>query len=676
MPAINGTSGEDTLTGTGEADAINGLAGNDALDGGAGDDTLDGGDGSDELTGGLGNDTLIGRGGFGNIDVAVFAGNYADYLINTGSITTVTGLGSRAGDGVDTLLGIEQLRFADMTISLGIDPNNPPVFGEPRMADQTVNDGTSYTYQIPASAFIELDETPLTFTARLADGSPLPAWLSFDASTRTFTGIPPVSAAGTTFDIMVTAADQYSNPEEDFGDYQISDNFLLTISLARGQNITGTQGDDSLHGTFRDETMIGLAGRDYFHGSAGADWLDGGADWDMVDYSTSPQGVIVDLSTGAASGGDAQGDLLISLEGVIGSDFDDSLTGTAGLDTIVGGAGNDTLNGLGGDDYLDGGSGADIADGGNGNDAIVYDAADNAAQVTGGAGTDTLVVNGSVAPTSFNLAAQGFERAEVRQTDTGANAWSTISRVYNSGWSLQQQITVNDDGSRLVVDLGPASQAWSVFDAQQRLSSIDHLFDDGSRIFINLDEASNQSWTQDWFQFDALGRLSSEDVHYDDGTRSFINLDEAGGNSWSLDWFAFDAQGRLSSEDVHYDDGTRTFINLDEAGVHGWAHDWFAYDAQGRLSSEDVIYDDGTRTFINLDQDNSQSWNQAWFTCDAEGRLDTQDVIYDDGSRIFYNYDQAGTEPFAVTAILYNPSGTAWQQVTSWDDGSTTYTMI
>ncbi|MDW5315842.1 DUF4082 domain-containing protein, partial [Rhizobium sp. PL01] len=44
----------------------------------------------------------------------------------------------------------------------------------------------------------------LTFTASAADGSALPAWLSYNATTRTFTGTP--TTAGT-YGIRVTAAD-------------------------------------------------------------------------------------------------------------------------------------------------------------------------------------------------------------------------------------------------------------------------------------------------------------------------------------------------------------------------------------------------------------------------------------------------------------------------------------
>ena len=63
-PAINGTSGADTLNGTARADVINGLGGDDVINGGDGADVLDGGDGNDAIAAGLGNDTVYG--GTGN----------------------------------------------------------------------------------------------------------------------------------------------------------------------------------------------------------------------------------------------------------------------------------------------------------------------------------------------------------------------------------------------------------------------------------------------------------------------------------------------------------------------------------------------------------------------------------------------------------------------------------
>lgn len=74
---------------------------------------ITGGAGADTLTGGRGNDALDGRDGF---DTAVLSGAQADYAILEQANGTFRITDSVAGrDGVDTLTGIEQLRFADGT---------------------------------------------------------------------------------------------------------------------------------------------------------------------------------------------------------------------------------------------------------------------------------------------------------------------------------------------------------------------------------------------------------------------------------------------------------------------------------------------------------------------------------------------------------------------------------
>ncbi|HRA73021.1 MAG TPA: hypothetical protein PLB11_09385 [Flavobacterium sp.] len=57
--------------------------------------------------------------------------------------------------------------------------------------------------------------------------------------------------------------------------------------------------------------------------------------------------------------GEAQGDVLIDIENLHGSKFNDDLRGDAGANTLWGSEGNDILNGRIGNDILSGGSGAD-----------------------------------------------------------------------------------------------------------------------------------------------------------------------------------------------------------------------------------------------------------------------------------------------------------------------------
>jgi len=80
------------------------------LDGGGGNDSLYGGGGNDSLVGGEGNDFIDGGTG---IDTAIFAAS-ADSISfsRANGLVTVTG-----PDGVDTLRGVEYVRFGDKTYS-------------------------------------------------------------------------------------------------------------------------------------------------------------------------------------------------------------------------------------------------------------------------------------------------------------------------------------------------------------------------------------------------------------------------------------------------------------------------------------------------------------------------------------------------------------------------------
>jgi uncharacterized delta-60 repeat protein len=66
--------------------------------------------------------------------------------------------------------------------------------------------GQPFSRTIPAGTFTDADGDALTYAATLADGSPLPVWLQFNAATHTFSGTPLAGATNPLY-IKVTATD-------------------------------------------------------------------------------------------------------------------------------------------------------------------------------------------------------------------------------------------------------------------------------------------------------------------------------------------------------------------------------------------------------------------------------------------------------------------------------------
>ncbi len=93
---------------------VAGSDGADTLVGNSGDETLAGGTGNDFLNGMAGDDLLDGGSG---LDTALYSGNKASYTIAAAD----EGFTVSGPDGVDTLLGVERIRFGDVNVALDID---------------------------------------------------------------------------------------------------------------------------------------------------------------------------------------------------------------------------------------------------------------------------------------------------------------------------------------------------------------------------------------------------------------------------------------------------------------------------------------------------------------------------------------------------------------------------
>lgn len=162
------------------------------------------------------------------------------------------------------------------------------------------------------------------------------------------------------------------------------------------ENVEGSRSDDIITGSDVGNDLFGGLGNDVLIGGKGGDDINGDGGTDTSSYFSSQSAVTVTLDdarlrTGStASGGDAEGDRLTSIENLEGSAFFDRLTGNSFDNIIRGFDGRDTISGLAGADRLFGGEGADTLLGGDDDDVL-----------TGGAGGDVLNGEDGIDTASF-----------------------------------------------------------------------------------------------------------------------------------------------------------------------------------------------------------------------------------------------------------------------------------
>ncbi|MFK7733466.1 MAG: hypothetical protein AB8B48_17735 [Pseudomonadales bacterium] len=359
---VTGTSGADDIRGDGAINTIIAGAGNDTVVGGAGADTLDGGGDTD----------LIDYSSVFTGAVDVDLGNNRANDDGTGAIDTLTGF--------ENVIGTFQ---ADSIIGNGFDNLIVGGFGGDTIDGAGGIDTVSYDGAI-GSVNVNLSA---------------PGANAFDG----------------------TGTDSLSNIEIVIGS---GNNDTLT-GAATATTLQGGDGADSVTGGAANDLLEGDAGADTLIGAAGVDTLDGGDDAstaDTADYSTTSgsNGVEVNLVAGAASeDGYGSNDVLIDIQNVIGSGFDDEIIGNGQDNLINSGAGNDTLTGGAGADTLIGGAGNHTVDGGTGSDDIQLASGTNT--ITASAGNDT--VQGGTGVDTVNYS--GFSSLSVN-LNNGTGAVATV----------------------------------------------------------------------------------------------------------------------------------------------------------------------------------------------------------------------------------------------------------
>ncbi|MCZ8190006.1 MAG: FG-GAP-like repeat-containing protein [Microcystis sp. LE19-338.1B] len=243
-----------------------------------------------------------------------------------------TKLGSDAYDGaVYEIYGITNTAI-EVWIEQGIafNPlnNTAPSVQNP-ITNQIATQDTGFNFPIPANTFIDVDlNDTLTYSATLSNGDALPSWLTFDPTTKTFSGTPAYNDVGN-LNLKVTATDKAGA--------SVSTNFTLQVFHpvlvpSSGSVIKGTPTNDLID-------ALGKSGTYRLESGAGDDLLIGSNQRDVLN----------------------------------GGSGNDSLYGEGNIDKLYGEEGDDLLDGGLGSDFLYGGAGADsfVLKSGNGSDRIL-----------------------------------------------------------------------------------------------------------------------------------------------------------------------------------------------------------------------------------------------------------------------------------------------------------------
>jgi len=461
---LNGGSGSDVLDGSLAGDSLdltlsssaageNHIFGFDQVIGSANDDrltgnvfanTLDGGEGDDQIFGGYGNDTISGEDG----DDVLYGDQGVDELYGGEGNDT---LWYDVGDGlIDGGVGFDQAVLAKTYDNAIIDSSRFIGVEHFELGD--------------AGERFKLYEGNNDFSIAAGDG--------YDV----IDGSDAVSGLNLTLSDFAIGAGYITDAEEVSG----SDHSDSIIGNSTANTLFGGAGDDQLFGGGGDDTLEGDAGNDTIDGETGADILSGGSGNDTILFETADlsidggsgtdtarlwntvNGVVIDgdkfaavehielgganetfrlsednsgYSIEAGAGYDVLDgslagsgldidlrdsesgiDFITGMEEVVGSGFNDSISGDsaanvlrggAGNDQIIGGVGNDTLIGGSGNDVLYGQGGADILSGGGGSDTIHFNSND---VINGGSGTDRAVAENT--GTGVQLAGDFFTNIE------------------------------------------------------------------------------------------------------------------------------------------------------------------------------------------------------------------------------------------------------------------------
>ena len=282
-----GSSQNDTLTGGNGNDFLLGDAGSDTLTGGGGDDTLGGGTGNDTLRGGDGQDLAI---YFHPTEGEANALGPITVQLAAGTVTTFTDATHTTVDSVDTLRSIERVigtNFADTFNATG--------FGSTSLNAGSIGVGPSQD-----GAFNEFEGLGGNDT------------ITGNNNTR-------ISYLNATGPVTVNLALGTAS-----GDASVGSDSFTGVNRVRGSNFSDNfTGSDNPPNT-----------NEHFEGRGGNDSINGAGGFDTAIYANEAAAINVQLAAGTVDGTSSGHDSLLSVEGIVGTDFADVLN-AAGFTTTA-----------------------------------------------------------------------------------------------------------------------------------------------------------------------------------------------------------------------------------------------------------------------------------------------------------------------------------------------------
>ncbi len=358
---MEGRGGSDTLFGSNGADSLYGGDGNDTLGGGNNNDSVYGGGGNDGLYGGAGNDLVDGGEG---TDTLHYLGHRVSYVVTSnidGSITVtsipsvqVGGTTYFATEGVDTLTGVEHLRFIADGVTLDMETAlvNPLV----AVTDFSYDLFEEGDFVIGESLALgnlldnDLGDDVVVYAAQSSLGDLFAEDLAVEGGSV---------LAGLYGELTLSADGSYSYTlDQSNADVELLndgdtlfDEFFYWITDAQGQTasawlvipIIGAYDSDT------PEEGVTIVGTDDHENFAEDDAPDGQPFTTQYDDVIYGFGGFDSIYAGA---GDDQ---------LYGGDGNDYLFGDVGNDSLFGGDGDDELGDTDGDNLIDGGDGIDRA---------------------------------------------------------------------------------------------------------------------------------------------------------------------------------------------------------------------------------------------------------------------------------------------------------------------------